>query len=137
MKYQNFSFSKNSYLHRAQWRYYFYLSRVRILVSPWLQTWLANYKRSCSGARSALLKKNCLSCRNFISFYKINRILHGRLRIRILSLEDKIRKFFFTHFTSILQKLSRLSYNSYLHLSLFFRGSLILVSCFWFHQPYD
>ena len=97
MKYQNFSFSKNSYLHRAQWRYYFYLSRVRILVSPWLQTWLANYKRSCSGARSALLKKNCISCRNFISFYKINRILHGRLRIRILSLEDKIRKFFFTH----------------------------------------
>ena len=28
----------------AQWRYYFYLSRVRILVSPWLLIWLANYK---------------------------------------------------------------------------------------------
>ena len=30
---------KKSYLHRAQWRNYFYLSRVRILVSPWLLTW--------------------------------------------------------------------------------------------------
>ena len=30
-----FPFTKKSYLHRAQWRYYFYLSRVRILVSPW------------------------------------------------------------------------------------------------------
>ena len=35
-------FTKKSYLHRAQWRYYFYLSRVRILVSPWLLTWLTN-----------------------------------------------------------------------------------------------
>ena len=48
---------KNSYLHRAQWRYYFYLSCVRILVSPWLLTWLASYKRaSRSGARPVLLK---------------------------------------------------------------------------------
>ena len=39
-----FPFIKKSYLHRAQWRYYFYLSRVRILVSPWLLIWLANYK---------------------------------------------------------------------------------------------
>ena len=31
-----FPFTKKSYLHRAQWRYHFYLSRVRILVSPWL-----------------------------------------------------------------------------------------------------
>ena len=31
-----FPFTKKSYLHRAQWRYYFYLSRVRILVSPWM-----------------------------------------------------------------------------------------------------
>ena len=38
-----FPYTKKSYLHRAQWRYYFYLSRVRILVSPWLLTWLANY----------------------------------------------------------------------------------------------
>ena len=37
-----FPFTKKSYLHRAQWRYHFYLSRVRILVSPWLRTWLAN-----------------------------------------------------------------------------------------------
>ena len=31
------------------------------------------------------IKKSCLSCRNFISIYKINRTLHGRLGIRILS----------------------------------------------------
>ena len=30
-------------------------------------------------------KKSCVLCRNFISIYKINRTLHGRLRIRILS----------------------------------------------------
>ena len=82
MKYQDFSFTKKLYLHRAQWRYYFYLSRVRILVSPWLLTWLANYKRASRlGARPVLLK----SCRNFISIYKINRTSHGRLGIRILS----------------------------------------------------
>ena len=47
-----FTFTKKPYLHRAQWRYCFYLSRVRILVSPWLLKWLANYKRaSRSGAR--------------------------------------------------------------------------------------
>ena len=52
-----FPFTKKSYLHRAQWRYYFYLSRVRILVLPWLLTWLGNYKRpSRSGARPVLLK---------------------------------------------------------------------------------
>ena len=52
-----FPFAKKSYFHRAQWRYYFYLSRVRILVSPWLPTWLANYKRaSRSGVRPVLLK---------------------------------------------------------------------------------
>ena len=52
-----FPFTNISYLHRAQWRYYFYLSRVRILVSPRLLTWLANYKRaSHSGARPVLLK---------------------------------------------------------------------------------
>ena len=31
-----FYFTKKSYLHRAQWRYYFYLSRVRIVVSPYI-----------------------------------------------------------------------------------------------------
>ena len=51
-------------------------------------------------------KKTCVLCGNFISIYKINRTLHGRLGIRILSsraesisheweilspLEDKIR----------------------------------------------
>ena len=30
-------------------------------------------------------KKSCFLCRNFISIYKINRTLHGRLGIRILS----------------------------------------------------
>ena len=31
------------------------------------------------------LKKSCVLCGNFISIYKINRTLHGRLGIRILS----------------------------------------------------
>ena len=49
-----------------------------------------------------------------------------------------IHKFFlFAHFTSILQKPSRLSYNSCLHLSLFCRESRISVSSFWYHQSYD
>ena len=34
-----FPLTKKSYRHRPQWRYYFYLSRVRILVSPWLLTY--------------------------------------------------------------------------------------------------
>ena len=43
-----FPFTKKSYLHRAQWRYYFCLSRVRILVSPWLLTfWNKKYKYYC------------------------------------------------------------------------------------------
>ena len=46
--------------------------RVRILVSPWLQ-------------RITRVSKSCVLCRNFISIYKINRTLHGRLGIRILS----------------------------------------------------
>ena len=33
-----FPFTKKTYLHRARWRYFFYLSRVRILVLPWLLT---------------------------------------------------------------------------------------------------
>ena len=72
-----FPFSKKSYLHRAQWRYYLYLSRVSILVSPWLLTWLANYMTEKS-------EKSCLLCRYFISIYIINRTLHCRLGIRIL-----------------------------------------------------
>ena len=73
-----FPFTKKSFLLRAQWRYYFYLSRVRILVSPWLLTWLANYQNYKSS-------KSCVLCRNFISIYKKNRTLHGHLGIRILS----------------------------------------------------
>ena len=38
-----FPYTKKSYLHRAQWRYYFYLSRVRILVSPWLLTLILTF----------------------------------------------------------------------------------------------
>ena len=41
-----FPFTKKSYLHRAQWRYYFYLSRVRILVSSWLLTLILTF---CNG----------------------------------------------------------------------------------------
>ena len=43
----------------------------------------------------------------------------------------------FQPFYLYLQKVSRLSYNSYLHLYLFCRESRISVSCFWFHQSYD
>ena len=67
-----FPFTKKSYLHCAQRRYHFYLSRVRILVSPWLLTWLANYNRAMNK------KKSCVLCRNFISIYIINRTFHGR-----------------------------------------------------------
>ena len=38
-----FPFTKKSYLHSAQWRYYFYPSRVRILVSPWLLTLILTF----------------------------------------------------------------------------------------------
>ena len=34
---------------------------------------------------SKMNKKSCVLCRNFVSIYKINRTLHGRLGIRILS----------------------------------------------------
>ena len=36
-------------------------------------------------AVSKMNKKSCVLCGNFISIYKINRTLHGRLGIRILS----------------------------------------------------
>ena len=38
--------SKLEYIHCVQWRYYFYLSRARILALPWLLIWVANYKRA-------------------------------------------------------------------------------------------
>ena len=59
-----------SNLHRPQWRYYFYLSHVRVLVSPWLLTWLANYKR----ASHSIILYCCLYfsfitlCPSFITF---------------------------------------------------------------------
>ena len=86
-----FPFTEKSYLHRTQWRYYFYLSRVRILVSPWLLTWLALYSqesfplRRAAGSFEISFTKSCLLFRNFISIYKINGTLHGRLVIRPLS----------------------------------------------------
>ena len=61
------------HLLKNQWRYFFYLSHVGILQYV---TILAVSKMN--------EKKLCL-CWNFISIYKINRTLHGRLGIRILS----------------------------------------------------
>ena len=61
------------------------------------------------------------------------RVLYKSSSIFILGNRFSLRfiNFLSTHFASILQKLSGLSYNSYLHLSLFCRGSRISVSCFW------
>ena len=60
-----------------QWRYYFYLSSVRIFVSPWLLIWLANYKRaSRSGARPVFLKfhsQNGFEVRRWYSYRCISR----------------------------------------------------------------
>ena len=70
-------FTKTSYLHRAQWRYYFYLSHVEISVLSWLLRWSANKKFQGN-------KKGCILPVNFISSYKINRMLHGHAGIRIL-----------------------------------------------------
>ena len=121
-----FPFTKNSYLHHAQWRYYFYLSCVRILVSPWLLTWFFSsslefwlfgtenisiivfiifsfitiypsfitflWQAFCDrwplwlhyfAVSKMNKKKSCVLCRNFITTYKINRTLHGRLGIQI------------------------------------------------------
>ena len=50
-------------------RAYLHLSRVRILVSPWLLTWLANYKRAFrSGAR---LVQISLRYKIFLFFIKV------------------------------------------------------------------
>ena len=72
-----FPFTKKSYLHCAQWRYYFYLSHVRILALPWLLTWLANYKRaSRSGARPVLLTfhwQNCFEVQRWYSYRWLSR----------------------------------------------------------------
>ena len=53
-----FPFTKKSYLHCAQWRYYFHLLCVRILVSPWLLTWSANYRRASRPGVRPVLKWN-------------------------------------------------------------------------------
>ena len=53
MKYQDFPFTKTSYLHRAQWRYYFYLSRVRILVSPYVTNMISQLQESFPLRRAA------------------------------------------------------------------------------------
>ena len=41
--------------------------------------------RRAAGSFEISFTKSCLLCRNFITMYKINRTLHGRLGIRILS----------------------------------------------------
>ena len=111
-----FPLTENSYLHRTQWRYYFCLSRVRILVSPWLLTWLAldlqeSFPlRRAAGSFEISFTKSCLLCRNFISIYKINGTLHGRLVIRPLSSRAES------------------TFNSYIHYSIF--------SCFIFMVYY-
>ena len=50
--------------------------------------WQVFYNRwqlPCFAVSKMNFKKSCVLCRNFISTYKINRTLHGRLGIRILS----------------------------------------------------
>ena len=121
MKYQDFT--KKSYLHHAQWRYYLcedigvamvtniiFLFFIRILTF-----WNRKYKYYCLYFSFITLypsiitflwqafcdrwplklhyfavskmnaKKSCVLFRNFISIYKVNRTLHGRLGIQILS----------------------------------------------------
>ena len=89
-----FIFVKN-HLHLAQWRYCFYLSRVRIMVSPWLLTWLANYKRaSRSVARGRPFKISFTKCGNFIIIYKVNRTLHGAMKYECFLLVLKLSRSF-------------------------------------------
>ena len=66
-----FPFTEKSYLYRAQWRYYFYLSHVRILVSPWLLTWLANYQRAFPLKRAAGSLGISFCYKIFLFFIKI------------------------------------------------------------------
>ena len=85
-----FPFTKKTYLHRAQWRSYFYHSRVRILVSPWLLTCLANYKRaSRSGAppvlfrfhsQNGFFKIRFFCCRIFLFFVRICTFWNGKYK---------------------------------------------------------
>ena len=79
-------FTKKLYLHRAQLRYYFYLSRVRILVWPWLPTELTNDKRaSRSGARSVEVRRQII-----LLFF-----------IRILTFSNRKCKYYFLYFSFI------------------------------------
>ena len=48
---------------------------------------------------SKMNKKSCVLCRNFVSIYKINRTLHGRLGIRILSSRAESISYSFTSLT--------------------------------------
>ena len=97
-----FPFTKKSHLYRALWRYYFYLSHVGILVSPWL-TRLANYKRtSRSGAQLVLLKFHSQNgfevrrhkrlntgmaptCNWMIKIVKVNRLYLNSLSVSIVN----------------------------------------------------
>ena len=66
-----------------QWRYYFYLLFVRIVVSPWLLTWLANYKRASRSGR-------------FFCCYRIFPFL-----IRILTFLNRKYKYYCLYFSFI------------------------------------
>ena len=66
-----------------QWRYYFYLLFVRIVVSPWLLTWLANYKRASRSGR-------------FFCCYRIFPFL-----IRILTFWNRKYKYYCLYFSFI------------------------------------
>ena len=57
----------------------------------WLSRWAAKFSHRYffrawrTFRKICRKKKSCVLCRNFISIYKINRTLHGRLGIRLLS----------------------------------------------------
>ena len=67
-------------------KYHFlYFSFITLYQSFTTFLWQAFCNRWPLFAVSKMNKKSCLLCGNFISIYIINRILHGRLGIRILS----------------------------------------------------
>ena len=113
MKYQDFSIYIKIMSSLCAGKILFLYFPCKDMVLPWLLIWVANYKRAfLSVARPVLLKfhsqngfevrrpysyfevtilavlkmnkTSCVLCGNFISIYKINRTLHGRLGMRIL-----------------------------------------------------
>ena len=90
-------FIKKSYLHRAQWRYHFYLSCVRILVWPWLPTYYPITIELLAQARGRFLIWNfihkmasrCEDSTIFLFF------------IRILTFSNRKCKYHFLYFSFI------------------------------------